>query len=141
MNRIATVLAVLAIVLFACAPKSTDVTSAVSRDQATAMAEYALVEGFNRGRYEAWSRDWTDAMRAAIGADAFQAFRRQAFDQVGEFRTIRETRLVQGRSPGYVRWEFVCDFEKATMVLAYGFQHEGTKVEGVFFDAASAAER
>lgn len=132
----AIVLATLIVVLASCAPKSTEATSALTRDQATAMATHALTEGFNGGSYDAWSRDWTPAMRAAIDEEAFLAFRARAIERYGEFRAIREAKLVPGTQPGFVRWEFLCEFDRQDVTLRYGFKPDGVKIEGAFMEAA-----
>jgi hypothetical protein len=62
--------------IFMVAAAQGSVTSRLSLAQAAEIAENAL-QAYNAGDYAVWSRDWSDAMKAAIKERDFMAFREQ----------------------------------------------------------------
>jgi hypothetical protein len=58
--------------------------SALTQEEATALIDSAL-QAFNSGDYGTWSRDWDDAMKAAINDKTFQDYRGQVVAQYGQY--------------------------------------------------------
>ena len=110
-------------------------SSPVTEDEARDMAENMLA-AYNDGDYEAWSRDWSDAMKSAIGADAFQSFRDGTMASAGAFERIESVESRPGNNPGVTRWEFVTQFENGPMVFMIAFQEGSKLIEGVDLRAA-----
>jgi hypothetical protein len=115
--------------LTACGPAP--VTSALDEGAARSLVEHAL-GGLEAGDYAAWSRDWSPAMKAGIGADAFLAYRSQLTEAVGRYLGLESLELVKGQTRGYVRWNAVAQFEGGRVRFGFGFSERGTLVEGVF---------
>jgi hypothetical protein len=124
---VAVTLALVAVI--ACGP--TRVTSALSQQEARSLVEHAL-SGFAAGDYGAWSRDWSPAMKSAIGADAFLSFRDQLTGAVGRYQRLEGLELVKGRTRGFVRWNAIAVFERGRVRFGFGFSERATLVEGVF---------
>jgi hypothetical protein len=137
MNRlakflVAASLVVGAISLAGCSSDPTPATSpipSVEEAEATAMARNAL-DAFNAGDYAAWSRDWSDTLRAAINESAFLAFREQTVARLGKYVSIEDTTLTSVKA-GTHRWVFTVRFEQATATLSFGFVDGRTAIEGV----------
>lgn len=109
-------------------PAGSPVTS-IDEATVTEMARHAL-DAFNAGDYAAWSRDWSDTLRAAIDESAFLAFREQALGQLGKYISIEATTLTSVKA-GTHRWVFTVRFEEATATLSFGFVNGRTAIEGV----------
>lgn len=116
-------------VLIACGPAP--VTSALTEQEARSLVEHAL-SGFDAGDYAAWSRDWSPAMKAAIGAETFLAFRSQLTDAVGRYQGLESLELVKGSTRGFVRWNAVAVFERGRVRFGFGFAERAALVQGVF---------
>lgn len=106
-------------------------TSALTQDQAAALAENAM-QGFAAGDYDAWSRDWSAAMRGAVSEDAFLAYRQQVLDAIGAYQGVESVTIAPSNTAGYVRWVAVVTFEKGKMEFAFSFRQDGRQIEGVF---------
>ena len=120
-----------------CTAQAAPIDSPVTEDQVTEMARNAL-EAFNSGDYEAWSRDWSDPMKAAIGEDAFLAFRDDFRSQLGDYREISAVTGSQGSDPGTYRWTFDVEFDKGPFRVWFGFKKGSTLVEGISFEDPAA---
>ncbi len=105
--------------------------SAITGEQATEMLQHAL-EGYNRGDYQAWSRDWTPTLKSAIPADAFGQFRERSMARLGRFVSIEAVELTPGNDPGYVRWVATARFEHGRAQLALAMKSDARSVEGSF---------
>jgi hypothetical protein len=121
------------VVLVACAsgqgnppPSGVLVTEA----EAVEMADAALI-GLNDGDYDAWSADWSDAMKSAIGEEAFLAFREQVLSANGAYRSITDVAL-SSVEQGTYRYTFTVAFEHGEDEIAFAFADGGRLVEGVF---------
>lgn len=124
---------VLTLLVSACSQDQTSVGSPVSEEEVTEMAENAL-EAFNDADYASWSRDWSDTMKAAIGDDAFLAFRDQAHAQLGNYVAINDVTGSQGEDPGTYRWTFDVEFENSSHIMWFGFKEGSKLIEGVTFE-------
>ena len=105
--------------------------SAFTQEEAAALVENAM-QGFAAGDYAAWSRDWSNAMKGAIPADAFLAYRQQVIDGLGAYHSIESVTLAPSDTAGYVRWVAVVNFARGQMEFAFSFSQDGKLVEGVF---------
>lgn len=123
--------------LAACTETTDPLASPVSEEQAIEMAENAL-QGFNNGDYEAWSRDWSDAMKSAIDEDAFLVFRDQFHAQLGDYTDLIEVSGDQGADPGTYRWTYDIQFEDGAYRMWFGFKEGSTLIEGVTFEDPEA---
>ncbi len=112
------------------------VRSKLTEAQATAIAENAL-QALNAGDYAAYSRDWSAAMKAGIKESDFRSWRQQVLSTDGKYQRIEQVKLLPGKTSGYVRWQFVCRFEKAQVSYTLGFTQAGEQVEGVFLEPVS----
>jgi hypothetical protein len=130
----AALIVVLAIAACGSAPGG-PVTSALTEDQARAIAENALA-GLNAGDYAAWSRDWDAAMKAAIQEADFLAYRDGVLADYGQFVSIEGVDLRPGKTAGNVRWEFLTTFDKGKLLITLVFAADGTHVVGVNSAAA-----
>lgn len=119
---------VLAVAIAACS--STSSGSPVTEDEARAMAEHMLA-AYNDGDYQAWSRDWSEAMKDAIGEEAFLAFRDQTLAAGGEFRSIEAVEMRPGNNPGVTRWEFVTEFANGQYDFMIAFNEGSKLIDGV----------
>lgn len=125
---------VLVALLFSgCSQEPAAIDSPVTEEEATEMAENAL-GAFNEGNYASWSRDWSDEMKAAIGEDAFLAFRDQAHAQLGNYVAITDVTGSEGGDPGTYRWTFDVEFEKGPYTMWLGFKEGSKLIEGVSFE-------
>ena len=109
---------------------STSTASPVTEDEARAMAENMLA-AYNTGEYGAWSRDWSQVMKDAIGEDAFLAFRDQTMATAGSFVSIGSIQSRPGNNPGVTRWEFETEFENGPMDFMIAFEEGSKLIEGV----------
>jgi len=121
-------------VLAACS--SPAAASPVSEPAAREMAEHMLA-AYNAGDYEAWSRDWSQQMKDAIGAEAFTGFRDQTMQVAGPFEAIESVKSRPGNNPGVWRWEFTARFENGTYVFMIAFNEGGPMIEGVNLEPAA----
>lgn len=121
----------------ACAGEGTPVASPVTEEQVTEMAENAL-RAYNSGDYSAWSRDWSDTMKGAIGEEAFLGFRASAQDLLGNYVAIKSATGAQGQDRGTYRWTFDVEFHKAHAVVWFGFKEGSPLIEGVNFEEPAA---
>jgi len=129
MRKLALVL-MASLVIIACSGARADGPGAVDEARATEIAAQAL-EAFNAGDYDGWSRDWSEAMKEAIDADAFTAWRAAAMEQLGRYVSLGAATRTS-RSPGTYRWTFTVRFEKGEAPFGFAFAGEGQQVEGVF---------
>lgn len=95
------------------------------------MAERAF-DALNDGDYQGWSADWSDAMKSAIGEDAFQSFRKQLMAQYGRFVSVQSVEQRPGEQEGFIRYAFELEFERGTVPFAFGFREDGEQIEGAF---------
>lgn len=136
-TRLALVLLAVALFLTACASESETVESPITEDQATEMAENAL-QGFNDRDYAAWSRDWSDTMKAAIDEDAFYAFRDQYHGELGDWVSINDLSGGPGADAGTYRWTYDLEFENGDYQMWFGFKEGSALIEGVTFEEPSS---
>lgn len=130
---------VLVVMLAACSGSDSageTLSSALTEEQAAEIATSAM-EAFNAGDYAGWSRDWSAAMKGAIGEEDFLAYREQVLAQLGEFQSIESITLAPGSSNGFVRWVAVTKFENGRMQFGFGFEEDGREVTGVFPEVVS----
>ena len=125
---------VLVLGLIACgSDRSVDVPApVVSEDEARSMAENML-QAYNSGDYGAWSRDWSDEMKAAIDHATFDGFREQTFPVTGGFLEIKRVELKPGeKDPDVARYQFMASFERDDDVLfMIAFYPGSQKIDGV----------
>jgi hypothetical protein len=108
--------------------------SALTQEEATSMIDSAL-QAFNSGDYAAWSRDWDDAMKAAIDDKTFQDYRGQVAAQYGQYLSLESVEIQPGSEKGKVRWVAIANFENGKIKFGFGFQNDGRKVTGLFPEA------
>ncbi|HSJ28436.1 MAG TPA: hypothetical protein VLB67_09505 [Acidimicrobiia bacterium] len=121
-----------AVLIAGCSTTTREIESPVTDAQAMAMAENALV-AFNADDYTAWSRDWSEAMRSAIGEEAFHGFRSEFHSVLGDYRSISAAVGGQGANAGTYRWTFDVEFENGPYQLVFGFKEGSPLIEGVRF--------
>lgn len=92
-----------------------------------------LLTGLNEGDYAAFSRDFSDEMRAALPESQFGALRDMLQETSGNYLTCGEPTL-SNRS-GYSIYRLICRFEKEEVVVTLTFKINGRQVEGLFFDS------
>lgn len=123
--------------LVACgSDTSADVpTPVVSEDEARSIAENML-QAYNSGDYGAWSRDWSDEMKAGIDRATFEGFRQQTLPATGAFLQIKSVDLKPGeQDPDVARYEFRASFEEDDDVLfMIAFYPGSRKIDGVQLD-------
>ena len=122
-----------ALLLVACGPASAPIGSPITEEQATEMAENAL-QAFNDRDYTAWSRDWSETMKSAIGEDAFFAFRDQYHGQLGNWIAITNVSGGPGADERTYRWTYDLDFENGEYRMWFGFKEGSPLIEGVSFE-------
>jgi hypothetical protein len=121
------------IILAGCAPaQGSPLPSGVLVTEADAieMAGSALT-ALNDGDYDGWSEHWSDAMKSAIGEDAFLGFRDQVLATNGAYRSIADVTL-SSVEPGTYRYTFTVAFERGEAEIAFAFVDGGHLIEGVF---------
>ncbi len=119
----------------AAAPAPTGpVTSALTEAQAREMGENAF-QAINSGDYAAWTRDWSDAMKAAIPAKDFQAWREQLVQTQGQYQSLLAIELQPGKDPRFIRWIYTLQFEKGKGHITFSLLQDGSKIDGVFSEA------
>jgi hypothetical protein len=128
------VLLIVAVIASACGsanntPQS-EAISALTQEEATEMIGSAL-HAFNTGDYAAWSRDWDDAMKAAIDDAGFQEYRNQVIATYGQYLSLESVEIQPGMNKGYVRWVAIANFEKGKIKFAFGFLNDGREIKGV----------
>lgn len=110
-------------------------TSRLTEAQAAEMAENAL-QALNSGDYAAWSRDWSDTMKAAIKDADFQAFRQEFRQIYGDYVSLEKLELTPGQAPGTIRWAATGQFANGRARLNFAFFSDSDKIDGVFPEAA-----
>lgn len=131
------VLLVVAVLASACGSSapSSPATSALTEEQAIAMATNALVNGYNNNDRDAYVADMDDSMKAAVTQEGLSEFIKPFKEQYGNFVSIESTELGHAKTEGYVRWTFTCKFEKGNLYFALVFPQDGTKPTGAFLGA------
>jgi Protein of unknown function (DUF3887) len=127
-TRIAVIVA-LAAAIAACsstaaAPATAPVAPSVDEAAATEIAGAALA-AFNAGDYAGWTRDWDDAMKAAIKESDFLAVRDQLMASLGRYVSLG-TPTLSSRTAGTFRWTFPVTFEKASGTFWIAFRDDTT---------------
>jgi hypothetical protein len=134
MRRMIMALVVLvALALVSCGgngSESTQATATPSRAQARMIAENML-NAYNSGDYEAFSRDWSSAMKLVVGEDAFHEFRDEALPVTGRFVRVRSVTPVRGEGDRHPSYDVEAQFEKRDSVLFTMTLSADNKVEGV----------
>jgi hypothetical protein len=130
----AVVIALLVVAACGSAPAG-PVTSALTEDQARAIAENALA-GLNTGDYAAWSRDWDAAMKGAIQEADFLAYRDGVLADYGQYVSVESISLTPAKTAGNVRWEVLANFEKGSLLITFVFAMDGQQVVGINSAAA-----
>lgn len=110
-------------------------TSKLTEAQAAEVAENAL-QALNTGDYAAWSRDWSDTMKAAIKDADFQAFRQEFRQIYGDYVALEKLELIPGKTPGSIRWAATGQFANGRARLNFAFYSDSDKIDGVFPEAA-----
>lgn len=127
----------IAVLLAACQSESEPVESPITEVQATEMAENAM-RAFNESDYTAWSRDWSETMKAAISEQAFLAFRDQYHGQLGNWVAVTNVTGSPGADEGTYRWTFDLEFENGVYRMWFGFKEGSPLIEGVTFEETGA---
>jgi hypothetical protein len=137
-TRLNTLFVVLIVAAFisACGTPSSDTPqgeamSVLTEQEASRMIESAL-QAFNSGDYNTWSRDWDDAMKAAIRDADFQQYRDQVISQYGPYISLESLEILPGLNKGNVRWVAVASFEKGQIKFTFGFPNDSRKISGLF---------
>lgn len=133
------VLLIVAVLASACEGSASDAlqgeaVSALTQAEATAMIDSAL-QALNTGDYATWSRDWDDAMKAAIPDSAFQEYRNQVVAAYGQYLLLESVEIQPGLQKGNVRWVAIANFEKGKIKFTFGFPNDGRQIKGVFPEA------
>lgn len=102
-------------------------------EEVAVIAQTAL-EALNDGDYDGWSASWSAELRAGIDAAAFAEFRAGALEAAGKFVEILDVSLTEADTDGYVRFTFLCRFERGEWIYALAFPADGTEAVGVFFN-------
>jgi hypothetical protein len=105
----------------------------VTEAQALEMADSAL-QAFNDRDYAAWSRDWSETMKAAIDEEAFLSFRDEYHAELGNWTGISNAVGGPGAAAGSYRWTFDLDFENGPYRMWFGFKEGSPLIEGVSFE-------
>lgn len=128
------VLLVFAVFASACGAPATQQGEAVSvltQEEASSMIDSAL-QALNTGDYAAWSRDWNDAMKAAINDADFQEYRKQVVATYGQYVSLESVEMQPGLQKGNVRWTAIANFEKGKIRYTFGFPNDGRLIKGIF---------
>lgn len=115
------------------APKG-EAVSTLTQEEATALIDSAL-QAFNSGDYAAWSRDWDNAMKAAINDKTFQEYRGQVVAQYGQYLSLESVEIQPGSEKGNVRWVAIANFENGQIKFSFGFHNDGRQITGIFPEA------
>lgn len=124
----------LAVTIAACAGTAdgANPTPAAPSVDATRVTEIADVAfpALNSGDYVAWTAAWSDAMKGAIGREAFEQFRSGVIANLGAYVSHGEPTLSSVKSGTY-RWTFEVTFERGTGAIAFAFYDGSTVVDGI----------
>jgi hypothetical protein len=125
-------LSLLAGVLAGCGPQApAGPASKLTEAEAAAMLDSAL-QALNTGDYAAWTRDWSDDMKAAIKEADFLAYRDEVLAAYGAYEGMASLELLPGANgPQFVRWSAVADFEQGQIRFNFGFQRDGNQIVGL----------
>jgi hypothetical protein len=115
------------------AAATTDSDPLVELPEATAMVVDALA-AFNAGDYDGFSADWSPAMKQAIPADGFLAFRDDLIGQRGSFVSLGEGEMGPARTAGNTRYTFTASFERGPVSVAVVIPNDSELIEGVFME-------
>lgn len=129
------VLLVVAALVAACGGSASEAPqgeaiSALTQEEATEMISSAL-QAFNTGDYATWSRDWDDAMKAAIPDSAFQEYRNQVVATYGQYVSLESVEIQPGMNEGFVRWVAIAVFENGKIKFNFGFANDGRQIKGI----------
>ncbi|HEU0236131.1 MAG TPA: alpha/beta fold hydrolase [Candidatus Limnocylindrales bacterium] len=101
----------------------------VDATRVTEIADVAF-PALNSGDYAAWTAAWSDAMKGAIGPDAFEQFRSGVIANLGGYVSHGKPTLSSVKSGTY-RWTFEVTFEKGTGAIAFAFFDGSSVVDGI----------
>jgi hypothetical protein len=99
----------------AMAENTPEATATSNEDQARAMAENMLM-AYNSGDYNAFTRDWSSAMKWAMREDAFHAFRDKNLPVTGRFVKLVSLAPTGGGGNRHHSYEVQAEFEKRGIV-------------------------
>jgi hypothetical protein len=111
-------------------------TATPSEEQARMIAENML-DAYNAGDYDAFSRDWSSAMKLVIGEDAFREFRDEALPVTGRFVKVTSVSLVSGEDDRHPSFDVEAEFEKRDALLFMMTLSSENKVEELEFKPQS----
>jgi hypothetical protein len=116
-------------------------TPGVTEDEARSMAE-SMLEAYNSGDYDVWSRDWSDAMKAAIDRETFESFREQTLPVTGSFVEITSVELKPGeQDPDVARFEFRTTFERDDEVVFMIASFQGARTSTAWSSILQGRDR
>jgi hypothetical protein len=121
----------LALVLSGCQPAK---PAALSTDQ-VAQVSASLLQAIDAGDYTAFTRDFSDQMKAAFPQTQFDQLRTMLQETSGKY--ISQAAASLSDNQGYAVYHIVCKYEKEDVAVTITFLVGGDKVEGLFFDSVN----
>jgi hypothetical protein len=124
-----TILLAVCILLTGCA---TPKPSALSDEQVVQVADN-LLKSIDIGDYQAFSRDFSDAMKAAFPESSFSDMQALLQKASGKYASCGQPSLLN--SQGYAVYRLICKYELEDVVVTISIKVDGDKVDGLFFDS------
>jgi hypothetical protein len=96
-----------------------------------------MLDAYKAGDYDAFSRDWSSAMKLVIGEDAFRDFGDEALPVTGRFVKLTSVTLVTGEDDRHPSFDVEAEFENREAVLFMMTLSSENKVKGLEFNPQS----
>jgi hypothetical protein len=117
--------------LAACGPTTVNGTASVTLDeQHVTTILQNMLNGYNSGDYEAFSKDLSPEMKAVISKDLFDSFHTQSQATLGQFKSISSIKQTES-ADGNITWTVSAVFEKTTQQFTVTFNQATGQITGM----------
>lgn len=106
-------------------------TITLDQQRVTSIVENML-NGYNTGDYETFSRDLAPQMKLVISEEMFNNFLTQSEQTLGLFKSIASVEQVDTGS-GSTSWRVTAEFANTTQQFTITFNNSSGKIEGMDF--------
>jgi len=122
---------ILAVALAGC--RSTQ-PAALSNDQ-VAQVTANVLQAIDAGDYTAFTRDFSEPMKAAFTQEKFDQMRLMLQQASGNY--VSQSAPSLSNNQGYAVYHIVCKYEKEDVAVTITFHVGGDKIEGLFFNSVN----
>lgn len=142
MNKVVVITLGLLLVLTACSEKKEQTSKAAAQTKDQEVLTYAdpivdnLLEGFNEGSYQKFSRDFDQQMKSSLNANAFMQTRQTIQSKIGRYISRHLSRIDRKGQLTAVIYSAAFENEKGVTVrVVFQKQGESYLVTGLWFNS------